>query len=400
MNVLVADALSPSAIEALTAFGCSVSSQPKLTAGELAEAVAGFNVLIVRSTRVGADVFETASDLALVVRAGAGVNTIDLEAADRAGVFVANCPGKNAHAVAELAIGLVIAADRGIAGATADLTHGRWRKKHYGKARGLYGRTIGILGYGTIGALVTDYASALGMNVLVWSRSLTPEKARLAGVERVSSPVELAERADVVSIHLASTPETQGLVNELFLMAMKEGAILVNTSRGDIVDQNALGQAISARSLKVALDVYAEEPGSGEAEWKPDEIDILSAATPHIGASTAQAAEAIAAEAAYIVRVFKDTGIPANAVNLNTPGPGRIVLVVRHRNRVGVLAGVLDALREQTINVEEMTNTVFQRGETASCSLRLPQAPDTATLESIRNQEHILAVRVEEIASE
>jgi len=399
MQVLIADSLSPRAIKDLESMGCAVRNEPSLSAADLPDAIAGVTVLIVRSTRVGAAVFDAADELALVVRAGAGVNTIDLEAADRGGVFVANCPGKNAHAVAELALGLIIAADRGIAGATADLGVGRWRKKHYGAAAGLRGRTLGILGYGTIGRIVAGYAAALGMKRLVWSRSLTAERAEEEGVQLAASPLEVARTADVVTIHLAAATETRGLVDEMFLAAMKEGAILVNTARGEIADQAALAVAIREKGLRVALDVFADEPGGGEAEWLPDGskdfAPILRAATPHIGASTAQASDAIAAEAVRIVRIYKETGVPVNAVNVGESGRARCTLVVRHRNRVGVLAGVLDSLRENNVNVEEMSNTIFQRGETASCSLRLAGEPDDSTMERIRGQEHVLAARVE-----
>ena len=410
MQVLIADSLAPAAIEELESMGFVVRNEPSLTADDLSGAIAGVNVLIVRSTKVTAAVFEAADSLALVVRAGAGVNTIDLEAADRSGVFVANCPGKNAHAVAELALGLIIAADRDIAGATADLGAGRWRKKHYGAAQGLHGRTLGILGFGTIGRIVAGYAGALGMKPMVWSRSLTAERAEKEGVHFADAPLEVARKADVVTVHLAATAETRGLVNAEFLDAMREGAILVNTSRGEIVDQEALAAAIPPKKLRVALDVYAAEPGGGKAEWAPaglscpggpaatadgKETPALRAATPHIGASTAQASDAIAAEAVRIVRAFKETGVPVNAVNVGESGRAQYTLVVRHRNRVGVLAGVLDSLRGNNVNVEEMTNIIFQRGETASCSLRLAGEPDSATLDRIRKQEHVLAARVE-----
>jgi D-3-phosphoglycerate dehydrogenase len=427
MQVLIADSLVSAAVEELESMGCVVRNEPSLTADDLPRAIAGVNVLIVRSTKVTSAVFEAADSLALVVRAGAGVNTIDLEAADHSGVFVANCPGKNAHAVAELALGLIIAADRGIAGATADLGAGRWRKKHYGAAAGLRGRILGILGYGTIGQILAGYGAALGMKRLVWSRSLTPERAEAEGVQFAASPLDVAQNADVVTLHLAANSETRGLINAEFLQAIKEGAILVNTSRGEIVDQEALAAAIPKKNLRVALDVYDGEPGGGEAEWTPagltcpggpvpgdgassaagagssaqaadatgNQAPALRAATPHIGASTAQASDAIAAEAVRIVRVFKETGVPVNAVNVGESGRAQYTLVVRHRNRVGVLAGVLDSLRENNVNVEEMTNTIFQRGETASCSLRLAGEPDSATLERIRGQEHVLAVRGE-----
>jgi len=393
LNVLIADKLSAAAVDALASLGASVRMEPELSADDLPREIGDAEVLVVRSTRVTRATVEAAKQLSLIVRAGAGVNTIDIDAASEYGVSVANCPGRNTAAVAELAIGLMVAADRRIPAATADLARGKWRKKEYGRAGGLRGRTVGIVGFGSIGRAVAERARGFGMHVCAWSRSLTPESAEAAGVEYCPTIAQLAARSDVVTVHLASSPDTKQIMGSEVFAAMREGAIFVNTSRGEIVDQEALVDAIDRRSIKAALDVYADEPSGGEAEFAgTDLIARLAAATPHIGASTDEAAEAIAAETVRVIESYLQTGKPVNAVNLRAKAAEDVSLVVRHYNRVGVLASVLDELKDAGINVEEMENTIFQGGTTASCSLKLDKAPDAAHLDRIRQGEHIIQV--------
>lgn len=396
MRILIADKLESSAVSELERFGCEVSVQPELGADDLPGAITGYRVLVVRSTKVTATTIEAADELALVVRAGAGVNTIDLNAAAEAGVYVANCPGKNADAVAELAMGLIIATDRGIANATADLRAGTWRKKHYGIASGLRDRRLGIIGYGSNGSALGSIALSFGMKVIAWSRSLTDERAAKDGIERAETLRDLAAVSDVVSVHLAAATETRGLLGAEFFNEMKEGSLFVNTSRGDIVDQSALSEAISARGLKVGLDVYASEPGSGTADFSDTALaELVSAATPHIGASTNQASEAIAAETVRVICTYKETGVPANAVNVNVSSAAPLVLIVRHKNTVGVLAGVLDELRRADINVEEMQNTIFTGSHAACCTLQLDSLPDDRTMDRIQASDSIYVARIE-----
>ncbi len=399
LSVLVADKLSPAAVDALSRLGAVVRTEPDLDGEALVAAIGEAEVLVVRSTKVPRAVIEAGTELSLIVRAGAGVNTIDIAAASEYGVSVANCPGRNTAAVAELAIGLMIAADRRIPDATAHLRAGEWKKKEYGKAYGLLGRTCGIVGFGSIGRAVAVRAKALGMRVVAWSRSLTAESAEAAGVERCERLVELAGESDVVSVHLAVAEQTRTLIGAEFFAAMREGAIFVNTSRGEIVDQQALAAAVRDRGVKAALDVYGDEPSRGEAPFDASEFAReLAAATPHIGASTEQAAEAIAAEVVRVVETYVKTGKPVNAVNIRARTEQDVSLVVRHYNRVGVLAGVLDELKDAGVNVEEMENTIFQGGATASCALKLDRAPDVERLRRIRSGRDIIQVMLKERA--
>lgn len=392
MKILIADKLSKSALSALAALGHDVVSNPDLKAEDLPAAVGDAEVLIVRSTKVLAATIEAAPRLSLIIRAGAGVNTIDLAKASERGVHVTNCPGKNGEAVAELAIGLLIAADRRIPDATADLRAGQWRKKEYGKAAGLKGRTLGVIGLGNIGKAVVRRALALEMKVAAWSRSLTPETAKALGVEFCATPIDVARVADALTFHVAAKPETKGMVNAAFLDAVKPGAILVNAARGEIFDWDALRAASAAKNLRVAADVWPAEPAGGEAPFADTGLAAaLVACTPHIGASTDQASEAIAEEAVRIVKVFAETGTPPNVVNIRKKSPAVANLVVRHYNKVGVIASVLVLLREAGINIEEMENLIFDGGLAACCTLKLDQRPDDTTVARIAASDNVIS---------
>ena len=252
MRVLIADKLPESSHMELRAAGCEVLYEPDLKGDALGEMLSskGVEVLVVRSTKVTADIMNAAPALGLIVRAGAGVNTIDVAHAASSGIYVANCPGKNAQAVAELAFGLILSADRQIPNNVRDMRAGKWRKKHYSKARGLHGRTLGLIGLGNIGQAMVVRARAFGMKVVAWSRSLTAEQAHALGVEALESPVEVASRSDVVSVHVALTDATRGFVGRSVLEAMRPEAIFINTSRGPVVDETALLEAMEHRGLR------------------------------------------------------------------------------------------------------------------------------------------------------
>ncbi|MBP1589163.1 MAG: hydroxyacid dehydrogenase [Kiritimatiellae bacterium] len=392
MKILIADKLSKTALAALTELGHDVTSNPDLKAEDLPAAIGDAEVLIVRSTKVTADTIAAGKSLSLIIRAGAGVNTIDLAKASELGIHVTNCPGKNTEAVAELAIGLLIAADRRIPAATADLRAGKWNKKEYGKAAGLKGRTLGILGVGAIGKAVIRRAQGLEMNVIAWSRSLTPESAKALGIGYCASPLDVAKAADAISVHLAAKPETKNLVNAEFLAAMKPGSILVNAARGNIVDTAAVQEAIKANGLRYAADVFEPEPAGGVADFPLTDLAAAACAcTPHIGASTDQASEAIAQEAVRIVKVFQETGTPPNVVNIQKHSAAVANLVVRHYNKVGVIASVLLLLREAGINIEEMQNLVFEGAAAACCTLKLDQCPSDDLVAAVAASPNILS---------
>ncbi|MBN2287674.1 MAG: hypothetical protein JXI43_14600 [Tissierellales bacterium] len=395
MKVLIADKLADVTIKQLNALGAEVSMQPDLSAEDLPDALGDSEVLVVRSTKVTRAAIEAASSLSLIIRAGAGVNTIDLDCASSHGIYVTNCPGKNTAAVAELTIGLLIAADRNIVNATNDLRDGKWRKKIYSsKANGLKGRILGIIGLGSIGKAVAKRAQGLDMHVVAWSRSLTAETAEALGIEYMDSPYKVSEISDAISVHLAATSETVHFINKDFLSRMKSGAIFINTSRGDVVDTIALKEAINEKALRVGLDVYENEPAGGESAFDATDVAIAVTCTPHIGASTKEASEAISDEVVNIVKAYRDIGTPVNVVNLQKQSPAVNKLVVRHFNKVGVLAGVLDELRGANINVEEMQNIIFESGLAASCTLRLDDSVSSELLMKLARMDNIIQIAV------
>ena len=385
MKVLIADKFEKSGIDGLQALGCEISYQPDLKDDALVDAIrqSAPDVLVVRGTKVTEPMLE-AGPVKLVVRAGAGYNTIDVAAASKRGIYVSNCPGKNSIAVAELAFALILALDRRIADNVVALRQGAWNKKEFSKARGLFGRTLGLIGVGKIGQEMIPRARAFGMPVVAWSRSLTRERAAELGIELMASPKAVAAAADVVSVHLALKPETKNLINAEFFEAMREGAYFINTARGEVVDQQALVDAIRNRGIRAGLDVYALEPTSATAEFQ-DEIAKEAGlyGTHHIGASTDQAQEAIAAETVRIVQEFKQTGKVPNVVNLAQQTPATHRLVVRHLDRPGVLAGVLEALKAEQINVQEMENIVFEGAAAAVARINLDKAPSNENLRQL-----------------
>ncbi len=386
MLVLIADKFEQSGRDGLQAIGCETSYQPDLKDDALAAAIGeqSPDVLVVRGTKVTEPMLDAGS-VKLVVRAGAGFNTIDVAAASRRGIYVSNCPGKNSIAVAELAFALILALDRRIAENVIALRRGEWNKKEFSKARGLFGRTLGLIGVGKIGQEMIPRAKAFGMPVIAWSRSLTPERAERMGVEYKANPLDVARESDVVSLHLALNSDTKGMIDSKFLAAMREGSYLINTARGEVVDQTALIEAMKTRGIRAGLDVFAAEPTSGTAEFTdPIREEPNLYGTHHIGASTDQSQEAIAAETVRIIREFKETGKVPNVVNLARQTPATHRLVVRHQDRPGVLAGVLDAIKAEQINVQEMENIVFEGAEAAVARINLDKAPGEATLNRLR----------------
>ena len=385
MKVLIADSMPDHAVQELTNAGLEVSYQPRLTAADLVTAIGAAAILIVRSTKVSADAIHAAEELSLIVRAGAGVNTIDLDAANRRGIYVANCPGKNSIAVAELTLALLLALDRRIAENVNDFRSGVWNKALYSKARGIAGLTFGIIGFGQIGKEVAKRARAFDMRVLAWSRSLTREIAEAHGVGFCATIEDCIGASDVVSLHSALNGDTRGLMNAERIAQMKPGAILLNTSRAELVEQDALIAALDAGVIRAGLDVIADEPeaksGTVDSPLKDRPNAVV---THHIGASTEQAQTAVAAEAVRIVREYSSRGQVPNWVNRSSFTPAKWQLAVRHYDRPGVLANVLTELKQQDINAEELENVIFDGNHTACCTIKLDDKPSQQTLARIR----------------
>ena len=395
-KVLIADKFETVGIDGLKDLGCQVVLRPDVKAEALADAIAEVNpkILVVRGKKVGEAALGAGPALALVIRAGAGIDNIDVAAASRLGVFVSNCPGKNSIAVAELVMGLLLALDRRIPDQVIDLRGGQWRKAEYAEARGLHGRTLGIVGLGQIGREIARRAQAFGMKVVAWSRNLTDLEAERLNVGYCQTPLEVARLSDAISLNVAGSAETKHLVNAEFLAAMKPGAYLINASRGSVVDEAALERAVRERGIRAALDVYEHEPSGSLAEFRPA---IASApvvyGTHHVGASTEQAQVAIAHEVIRIVDAFLATGRAPHCVNRLAKSSATHVLSVRHKNRPGVLAHVFRVLYEAGVNVEEVENIAYHGAQAAAARIHVSGPLEEATLHRIRTgNEDIISV--------
>lgn len=386
MRVLIADKFEDSGRKGFESAGFDVLYQPSLTEETLAAEVEKQrpDALVVRSTKVNAAALQ-AGALKLVVRAGAGYNTIDVAAASRRGIYVSNCPGKNSVAVAELAFALILALDRRIADNVVSLRDGHWNKAEFSKARGLFGRKLGLVGLGQIGREMIPRAHGFGMQVMAWSRALAPEMAEQLHVEYAPSLDHIAKDCDIVSVHVALNVQTRGLIGAKFFEQMRPGAYFINTARAEVVDQAALQRALKEKGIRAGLDVFANEPAGGTGDFADEVVKAgLVYGTHHIGASTDQAQEAIAAETVRIVKAFRDTGKVPNVVNLAKATPATCALVVRHLDRPGVLASVLDAISAKRINVQEMENIVFEGAEAAVARIHLETEPEAEMLEQMR----------------
>ena len=403
MNVLLADAIDPAAVAALEAQGHTVSVQPDLTADTLAANIAGAEVLVVRSTKVIADVIAAGSQLALIVRAGAGVDNIDVEAASAAGVHVCNVPGRNAIAVAELAMGLLLAIDRHIAAATADLRNGVWNKKGYSKADGIFGQTVGIIGLGDIGLRFAERARAFGMTVVAQRKpgrsAAVEQQIRQIGIRLVDTVDDVVESSDVVSIHVPSNASTKGLMGAELLAKLRDGGVLLNTSRGDVVDEEALLEAMNSRGVRAGLDVFCGEPGAGDSEFASPIAQHRSVVgTHHIGASTNQASSSVADGVVETIQAFA-TGEPSNCVNLAPQGLGTHTVTVRHLDRVGVLASVFATMRSAGLNVANMQNRIFAGRTAAVASIEVTGDVPTELEAQLLELDNVLGVAVVEPAA-
>src|ERR1035438_1420998 len=273
VKVLIADKFPEEYIQQLKDSDLEVIYSPKLGENDLPEAAKDVDILIVRSTIVNADTINKSTHLNLIIRAGAGVNNINISAANQKGIYVANCPGMNSIAVAELAMGLIISLDRRIPDNVADFRSGKWNKGEYSKAEGLFGKNLALVGFGNIGKEVAKRAVAFGMNV--YAKDITRIEGEM--VKDFSEMDQVLPICDIISIHLPSTPQTKGLFNKQMFSYLKPGALLINTSRQDIIDEDALLEAIKEKNIRVAVDVF-----KGEPEGKTGEVKSKLQSSPNV----------------------------------------------------------------------------------------------------------------------
>jgi D-3-phosphoglycerate dehydrogenase len=395
MKLLVADPLEPEALEELRHLGLEVDYAPTLTEATLPSKLGGVGILVVRSTPVTAHAIEAGRALHLIVRAGHSLHTIDTAAASARGIFVAYCPGKNAAAVAELTMGLLCALDRRIPEAIASMRAGKWERGKYSEAVGLHGQTIGLAGFGAVGREVAHRAKAFGMHVVAMSKSLTPQKAIEHGVGFARSLEELASRSQILSIHLPLNDRTRGIVSGSILAALPDGAMIVNTSRADVMDQKALADLAVDKRFRIAIDVHAQDPHAPEGAIDSPLLKLENAliyGTPHIAAQTTQARRATGAEAVRIVRAFVRTGEVPGVVNVCATSPARYQMVIRSLDKVGVLANVLGVLKRHGLNVEELSSTIFDGAVAACTKLRISGRPSDACISEIKAFDEVLHV--------
>ena len=389
VKVLIADKFPDQYISQLNEMDLDVNYSPKLGEKDLPEAAKEVDILVVRSTIVNADTINNSKTLNLIIRAGAGVNNIDISTANKKGIYVANCPGMNSVAVAELAMGLMISLDRRIPDNVADFRKGVWNKGEYSKAEGLKGKTLGIIGVGAIGKEVAKRALAFEMNV--YGKDIS----RIEGVQikDFSEMDQLLPLCDIITIHLPATSETKGLFNKKMFSFMKNGAFLINTSRQDIIVEEDLIEAIKEKNLRVAMDVF-----KGEPEAKTGEVNSVLKDNPnvyithHIGASTEQAQNAVAAETVRIIKDYTTSGVIAHWINRAKITDAKYQLVVKHFDKPGVLASILDEIRQGNINIEEIENVIFQGGIAASCTMKLKSPVSAEKLKSMQENPDVLSI--------
>lgn len=312
MKVLVADSFPKNHMQTLTDNGFEVIYEPKLGENDIPNAIKDVEFIVVRSTNVNAAAVNAGANLKIVIRAGSGYNNIDVAAATAKGVSVANTPGKNSIAVAELAMGFIIALDRKIPDNVKDFNNSVWNKAKYSKAEGLFGKTLGIIGVGNIGKEIAKRAQAFGMKVI----GFDVVKTEGIGVEYVNEIEELISKSDVISLHIPSNPQTKGMFNDKLFGLMKNGAILINTSRAEVIDEDALLNAVKEKGIVAGVDVFKGEPEGkdGTVTSKLQNIDGIYV-THHIGASTEQAQDAVAEETVKIILEYKNTGKVLHCVN-------------------------------------------------------------------------------------
>jgi len=394
LKVLVADKFPDKYIQQMKDLDLEVIYNPKLGEKDLPEAAKDVDIVVVRSTVVNEETINKGTKLNLIIRAGSGVNNINIAAANKKGIYVTNCPGMNAVAVAELAIGLMISLDRFIPDNVNDFNKGVWNKDKYSKGKGLKGKTLGLIGVGNIGKEVAKRALAFEMNV--YGKDIT----RIEGVQikDFSEMDQLLPLCDIVTIHLPATPQTKGLFNKQLFSYMKNGAYLINTSRQDVIVEDDLLEAIKEKNIRYACDVF-----NGEPEGKAGEVSSKLQNNPnvyvthHIGASTEQAQDAVAEETINIIKKFVHSGVIEHWVNRAKITDAHYQLVVKHYDKPGVLASVLDVIRSGHINIEEIENIIFEGGIAACCTMKLQNAATADMLKKISENANVISVSHVEI---
>ncbi len=317
MKVLVKEKIADAGVDLLRA-NFEVDLGFEMSDEELGEAIGGYDAILIRSaTKLTAELIERAERLKVIGRAGTGVDNVDIPAATRRGIIVANAPESNSVAAAEHTLALALALFRNIPQAQATLVDGRWERSRF-KGAELYGKTLGVIGFGRIGQLVAKRAQSFEMDVVAFDKFVSAERFRELGVDGVASVEEVFERADVITVHVPKTPETVNLIDAEAIAAMKDGVRIVNCARGELVDLDALLAGLeSGKVAGAALDVFPSEPFTEHPIFARDDIVV----TPHLGASTAEAQDRAGIVTAEQVTAALSGGVVTNAVNIAAVRP-------------------------------------------------------------------------------
>ena len=317
MKVLVKEKIADSGIELLRE-SFDVDLGFDMSDEELLEAIGAYDAILVRSaTQLTDDLIGRADKLKVIGRAGTGVDNVDITAATRRGIVVANAPESNSVAAAEHTLALMLALCRNIPQAQATLVGGAWERSRF-KGTELYGKTLGVIGFGRIGQLVARRAQSFEMDVIAFDKFVSAERFRELGVEGAAEIEDLLAAADIVTVHVPKTPETIGLINADSIAAMKDGARVVNCARGELVDLDALlGGLESGKLAGAALDVFPSEPFTDHPIFTRDDVVV----TPHLGASTAEAQDRAGIVTAEQVTAALNGGVVTNAVNIAAVRP-------------------------------------------------------------------------------
>ncbi|MGH2987904.1 MAG: phosphoglycerate dehydrogenase, partial [Solirubrobacterales bacterium] len=316
-RVLVTEKIADAGVELLRA-DFDVELGLEMSTEELAERIGDFDAILIRSgTRLTAELIGRAGRLRVIGRAGTGVDNVDIAAATKRGIIVANAPESNSIAAAEHTLALALALHRNVPQAHGSLVAGEWARSRYG-GNELYGKTLGVIGFGRIGQLVAKRALGFDMEVVGFDKFVSPERFRELGVEGLETSEELYRRADVITIHLPKTPDTVGWIDAEAIAAMRDGVRIVNCARGELVDLDALAAGLDSGKVGgAALDVFPTEPMTEHPLFGRDNVVV----TPHLGASTAEAQDRAGMITAEQVRAALTSGVVTNAVNIHAVRP-------------------------------------------------------------------------------
>lgn len=387
MKILVACTLPDWALDELRGLGAELVDVVAVPPEKLARHIKGVAILIVDRRRVAPEVIAAGDSLQMIVRAGAYCSNIAVDDASTQGIFVANCPHRDAAAVAEFALGLAIALDRRITENAAAVRSGQPWRPDQSDAHGLAERTLGILGFGPAGRDIVTLAQAFRMRVIAWTPALEAQSA--PGVEFCAFPRELARRSDIVCVHGFQETYDQPLIDAEFVQNMRPASLLVHVGAPSVLDEPAVVAAVREGRIRVASDVHL---AAGEtARVKSRLVDVADAiVTQRLAGATEQARSAVAREVVRIVRHFLISGEVLNAVNLLERSPATWQLVLRLRDTVGVMAAIMDAIRTDGVNAEEISSRVFSGARAAWCSIALDERPGNDTLDAIRRLPGVL----------